>query len=208
MNSPVHDGARPADVNRLTVGQRRADTGPVPEKKGNGFSSSIRQRRTDGAMPFFFVRTCLRAPSMSGGGGEAARLAGFLCHRSANPAICRSPRLAAGSGLTTDKEAIMPSTITSVQSQSETIKAPRPLPPYRYGGGDLALTDSSEPWIYIIDQAGCKWLTHSVEQVLRDVDQFAAGRDREQLLAAAAKHYGLNVWALIRGYGEGERRND
>ena len=194
---------------RLTLQQVRPDTGPVPKKEGTGVDSPTSTRRTDGAMPFFYVCDYLRSPSMSGGGGGAARLAGYLVRRSINPTIRRSPSFdSEGCGLTVQGGITMRSIDTSAQSQSETIKAPRPLPPYRYGGGDLALTDSSEPWIYIVDQAGCKWLTHSVEQVLRDVDQFAAGRDREQLLAAAAKHYGLNVWALIRGYGEGERRND
>jgi len=68
---------------------------PVTEKDVTGFSSS----KNESAQPRNAAFSCaytLVAPSMGGGGREAARLAGVLSCRSANPAIRRSPRLAAG----------------------------------------------------------------------------------------------------------------
>ena len=83
----------------------------------------------------------------------------------------------------------------------DTIK--QPLPPFRYAGGDLGLNSDNGmgPWIYFVDHAGQKWLTHSVETLLRNIDQFEEGGPggREQLLAWAARHYGMDVWALIKG---------
>ncbi|NHZ83948.1 hypothetical protein F2P44_32470 [Massilia sp. CCM 8695] len=83
------------------------------------------------------------------------------------------------------------------------VAAKMPLPPFRFTGGDLGLNsdDGREPWIYFVDQNGEQWLTHSVESVLRVIDQFQeTGRGgREQLLCAAAIHYGMDGYALIDG---------
>ncbi|CUI09808.1 hypothetical protein BN2497_14393 [Janthinobacterium sp. CG23_2] len=70
--------------------------------------------------------------------------------------------------------------------------------PLRYLGGDLGLTDGEEPWIDFADNSGKRFLTHSVEWLLRNIELFAEGRDREQPLACAANHYGFsNVYALM-----------
>jgi hypothetical protein len=105
----------------LTHHHDRADTPTTPEKEGAGLGIPNRQRRTNGATPFFYVRARLRLPSMGGGGGEAFGLAGFLCRRYSNSAICRSPRLESGHGLTTDEGYTMTSTTTPIQSSTETI---------------------------------------------------------------------------------------
>lgn len=79
-----------------------------------------------------------------------------------------------------------------------------PVAPLRYAGGDLGLTDSHEPWIYFVDVNGKKWLTHSVETVLRLIDHFPerGPGGQQQLLAWTAKHYGFtDIWQLIDGYG-------
>jgi len=49
----------------------------VPDKDGNGFSSLNTQSALTAPCGFFSC-VCLRVPSMSGGGGEALGLAGFL----------------------------------------------------------------------------------------------------------------------------------
>ncbi len=67
----------------------------IPEKNGIGFDSSNRQRRISATWRLFFVR-CITSSPMSGGGGDTFGYAGFLCHRSVNLAICRSPCLTAG----------------------------------------------------------------------------------------------------------------
>ncbi|MDQ1833218.1 hypothetical protein [Massilia scottii] len=78
-----------------------------------------------------------------------------------------------------------------------------PVPPYRFTGGDLDLDSDTgrKPWIYFVDQNGQQWLAHSVESVLRVIDQFQdTGRGgRDQLLCAAAIHYGMDGYALIDG---------
>lgn len=71
----------------------------VTKTSVTGFSSPFAHRRTHRPHPAVFLRPYAIAP-MSGDGREGASPAGFLCHRSANPAICRSPRLAAGRGVT------------------------------------------------------------------------------------------------------------
>ena len=73
----------------------------VPEKKGTWGESQKRQRRTAAAKRYFFVRTMLILLWAAVVG--RLRPAGFLCHRSLNPAICRPPRLRAGRGITADK---------------------------------------------------------------------------------------------------------
>ena len=79
-----------------------------------------------------------------------------------------------------------------------------PVPPFCYGGGDLGLNSDNglEPWIYFFDHHGEQWLTHSVEFVLRRIHHFEDSRRgrRDQLLAAAAVHYGMDAWALIKDY--------
>lgn len=77
------------------------------------------------------------------------------------------------------------------------------LPPFQYAGGNLGLTDSSEPCIYFYDSTGARALTHSVEWLLKNINSFEEGRDRDQPLACAAVHYGLDVWALIKGRDHG-----
>ena len=123
MSGALLRGSARGGTNRLTPSAAAAYSGVVPEKEGAWGESQNRQGRTDGAMPFFFVRAYLRMSPMDGDGGRAARFAGFLCHLSLNPAICRPPRLRAGCTVHQPTlEAIMPSTITSVQSHSEQIR--------------------------------------------------------------------------------------
>ncbi|WP_312488266.1 hypothetical protein [Massilia timonae] len=69
--------------------------------------------------------------------------------------------------------------------------------PLRYAGGDLGLGNRGRPWIYFIDDNGTRFLTHSVEWLLKNIDSFAEGRYRDQPLACAANHYGLDVHALF-----------
>ena len=73
-------------------------SGSVAEKEATWGESQKRQRRTTAARRYFFVRTmlCLQWAAVVG----RLRPAGFLCHRSLNPIICRPPRLRARSGLT------------------------------------------------------------------------------------------------------------
>lgn len=191
------------DPNRLTLPYVWRDTEHVPDKKGTWGESQNRQRRTDGAKPFFYVRAYLRASSMSGDGGGAERLAGFLCRRSLNPAIRRSPCLRAGRAvIQPHKEANMASFNTSALSGTiPTVFAP--LPPFFYAGGTLGLTDLPEPDIHFVDAHGKEWMTHSVEVVLRLIDQFpeAGPGGQQQLLAWVSKHYGFaDIWELIDGY--------
>ena len=89
------------NANHLTDCQQLPYAKAVPEKKGTEFDRSIRQRRTTAARRYFFVCAMLRP--LWGAVAGRLRPAGFLCHRSINPAICRPPRLIAGGGLTTDK---------------------------------------------------------------------------------------------------------
>lgn len=72
--------------------------GFVAEKEATWGESQKRQRRTTAARRYFFVRImlCLQWAAVVG----RLRPAGFLCHRSLNPTICRPPRLRARSGLT------------------------------------------------------------------------------------------------------------
>jgi hypothetical protein len=71
----------------------------VPEKEGNRFGS-LNTQSAQTAPSGFFTCVCFRAPSMSGDGGEALGPAGLFGCQSSNPAICRSPRLEAGRGVT------------------------------------------------------------------------------------------------------------
>lgn len=92
-------------------------SGCVAEKKATEFGSSIRQRRTSAARRLFFVRTTPVRLFQWAAVVGSLRAAGFLCHRSSNPAICRPPRLEARSGSTVDKgDTRMSSTGTSTPS--------------------------------------------------------------------------------------------
>ena len=66
---------------------------PVTEKEVTEFSSSNNES-AQAAQCGIFLCVYLCDPSMGGDGREAARLAGVLSCRSANPAICRPPHLA------------------------------------------------------------------------------------------------------------------
>jgi hypothetical protein len=67
----------------------------VTDKEVTEFSSSNNES-AQAAQCGIFLCVYPRVPSMGGDGGEAARLAGVLSCRSANPAICRPPHLAVG----------------------------------------------------------------------------------------------------------------
>jgi len=69
--------------------------------------------------------------------------------------------------------------------------------PLHYNGGDLGLGSRGRPWIYFSDDSGKRFLTHSVEWLLKNIECFAEGRCRVQPLACAAVHYGLDAYALI-----------
>lgn len=79
--------------------------------------------------------------------------------------------------------------------------------PLRYRGGDLGLGNEGDPWIEFCDATGKRFLTHSVQWLLRNIDLFGTGRDQDQPLACAAHHYGLNTFALMgREHAESEGR--
>ncbi|WP_313171060.1 hypothetical protein [Massilia oculi] len=69
--------------------------------------------------------------------------------------------------------------------------------PLRYDGGDLGLGNRGKPWIHFSDDNGKRFLTHCVEWLLENIDSFAEGRYRDQPLACAAIHYGLDAHALF-----------
>jgi len=69
--------------------------------------------------------------------------------------------------------------------------------PLRYAGGDLGLVNGPQPWIEIVDASGRRYLTHSVEWILKNIGLFDTRRDQAQLLACAALHYGLGAHALM-----------
>jgi|SRR5690625_602340 len=72
----------------------------VAKTKATGFSSPYDPRRTHRPHLAVFLRPYAMASFMGGDGGGAFGRAGSLGRRSANPAICRPPRLAAGRGAT------------------------------------------------------------------------------------------------------------
>ena len=88
---------------------------------------------------------------------------------------------------------------TSPSGAAPTVAPCTLIPPFQYAGGNLGLTDTSDPWIYFYDSTGTRFLIHSVEWLLKNIDSFKEGRDRDQPLACAAVHYGLDVYALIDG---------
>ena len=94
-----------ASVKRLTMQDLTVNTSDVPDKEGTGFGDLTIQSAQAAQRGFFYACTHFVRPSMGGSSGEAFGLAGGFGCRFANPAICRSPRLATGSGVTTPKEA-------------------------------------------------------------------------------------------------------
>lgn len=85
---------------QLTRLPRVRYSGCVTEKEVTEFDSSICMRRTSALRRLFFVRSTLVC-SLRAAVVGSLRAAGFRMRRSVNPAICRPPRLTAGSGLTT-----------------------------------------------------------------------------------------------------------
>lgn len=81
----------------------------VPDKEGNRLGRLKRKKRTHRAMRFFYVRMLLRVSYGRQWQGSLRACWFFFFHQSTNPAICRSPRLVAGRGVTAKKEAPMPS---------------------------------------------------------------------------------------------------
>jgi hypothetical protein len=71
-----------------------------------------------------------------------------------------------------------------------------PTPPFRLMQDDLGLGNESAPRIQFADRNGVVWQTEDVEQVLYHIDHFV-GRGRISLLAGAALHYGLDIYALM-----------
>jgi len=75
-----------------------------------------------------------------------------------------------------------------------------PLPPYVWAGCNLGPGTAFEPMVDFVDSMGQRWMTHSVEYILANIDHFPDERDRHRLLAGAALHYGFDdVWILIKG---------
>ena len=102
-------------MNILTPRPALPDNGRVPAKSGTGFGDLNTQSALTAQRGFFMCAHLVRS-SMSGDSGEAFGLAGGFECRFANPTICRSPRLATGSGVTTTQRGtIMPSTNTPDQ---------------------------------------------------------------------------------------------
>jgi hypothetical protein len=108
----------------LAILSGKVYSSPVTDKEVTEFSSSNNES-AQAAQCGVFVCVHLRDPSMGGDGREAARLAGVLSCRSANPAICRPPHLAVRSGLTATKEATMPN-IVHVKAAPQTNIPPTP----------------------------------------------------------------------------------
>jgi hypothetical protein len=115
--------ARYAHVRIILARHRRTPYDPsVPEKKGNRLGRLKSQKRTYRAMRFFFVRMPQHVSYERRWRGSLRACWFSFVHQSTNPAICRSPRLVAGRGLTAQKEALMPSsTCTPVQSRTESL---------------------------------------------------------------------------------------
>ena len=84
-------------ANQLTPCPRWADNRHVPDKEGAGRENPNYLQRTDGAMPFFYVRIHLLrlhwAALMGAFGLPVAVGTGFSTH------LCCPPRLRTGSGL-------------------------------------------------------------------------------------------------------------
>ena len=88
-----------ASTKSLTLRAGLGNTSAVPPHGELGFSRLIAKKRTNGAMPFFYVWLSSRV--LNGRrDGEAFGPAGFLFCTSRLTLSRRSPRLVAGSGLT------------------------------------------------------------------------------------------------------------
>jgi len=100
----------------LTVFALAAYSARVADKDANGFGDLKYMRLTTAIWRPFFVQAI--ASPMGGSGGDTFGYAGFRVCRFANPAICRSPRLATmGAVLQPHTEAHMPGTNSSIQFQ-------------------------------------------------------------------------------------------
>ncbi|MET3132630.1 hypothetical protein AAKU55_002907 [Oxalobacteraceae bacterium GrIS 1.11] len=105
----------------LTWRLHQPDTGNAPKKEGAGFSSSNKKAHERRNAVFFRVLAFVRLP-WAAVAGKPSGLPVPSC-RSANPTICRPPRLAAGRGSTAQEGGItMPCTTTSPQSRLTIIK--------------------------------------------------------------------------------------
>ena len=89
-------------ANHLTQSSGPGYASAVPEKKGAGLENLNYPKRTNGAMPFFYVCMLARVlhwAALGGGFGLPVALdTGFSTR------LCRPPRLVAGSGVTNTKE--------------------------------------------------------------------------------------------------------
>jgi hypothetical protein len=112
-----------ARANRLTHRPSLDDTSFVLPHEELGFDSLITQERTDGAMPFFYVRMLSRSFYERRWRGSLRAYWFSFVYQSINPVICRSPRLIAGSGSTAHKGRTMTtSTNTPTHSPASTTK--------------------------------------------------------------------------------------
>lgn len=70
------------------------------------------------------------------------------------------------------------------------------LPPLLFAGGNLGLSIGGKVFVDIEDAKFNRFVVYSAEWILRNIDHFQ-GRNQTQLLAGAAIHYGLDVYALM-----------
>ena len=108
-------------MHKLAISQTGRYSCYVPEKKGNEFSSSTGTGRIGRAKRLFHA--CFIAPFLWAAVAGRLRPAGFLVHRSANPAICCPPRLAAGRSSETYKEPAMRTNKKPVSSPKNATQA-------------------------------------------------------------------------------------
>lgn len=116
------------EARRLDIAPRCAQYCAVAQTNATWFSSQNCKRRTHRhPWRFFIVRTPLRA---SFGRAIAGRLrpAGFLCHRSANPAFCPPSPFSSGTRDQPDKGGRHGQTLAR---PSRTNRIPRPYPSFR-----------------------------------------------------------------------------
>jgi len=104
---------------RLTILKAAAYSGRVPEKEGTGFGDLNLTMADNRLRRSFFVQSTV--PPMGGSGGDTFGYAGFRCHRFANPAICRPPRLATG------RAVLQPTTEDTMSSFSTPVLSPSAL---------------------------------------------------------------------------------
>ncbi|MES2935299.1 MAG: hypothetical protein V4805_17630 [Pseudomonadota bacterium] len=146
----------------------------VPKKEGNGFGDLNTPKRTNGAMPFFYVRM-LSSALMGGGGGEAFGLAGFLwCAGSPTLSFAAHP-FGDGSGLTAHQGAHhmanhAGSTATPTPTQFDVIK--RLAGQADTLGAYLSIIDVLEPAHQSAALARC---VNMAEELASDVAAIAGG---------------------------------